>query len=174
MASNTEPRAAGERGSLDREFAPFAEPVGSFVRSLVTLAEFRGDLSNYAAEPNLRIVRTAFGKWSVEVLVDLSEHPHRGFGELRADLRGVSARVLSKKLKMLEGAGLVDRTVVPRRPPRPEYALTDRASLLFRVAGGVLAYVRTTALSARKSRETAPEAGPSPPPPAAGANEEEA
>ncbi len=152
-----EPRHRAEPGrhpnahheALEKEFEPFGERAGMFVRSVITLAEFPGDLSNYVAEPTVRIVRGAFGKWSLDLLATLASHRHSSFGELRRLLPKISARVLSAKLKMLEEAGMVTRTVVPARPPRPEYALTERAQALVRTATKVLAYARATGAPAR-------------------------
>jgi DNA-binding HxlR family transcriptional regulator len=149
MEPPTERPTLAAKSPLDAEFELFGDRVGRFVRSLLFLAEFKGDLSNYVAEPNLRIVRSAFGKWSVDLLLLLSEKSHRPFGELRRALPKVSARVLSRKLQMLEAAGLVERDVVPSRPPRPEYALTDRGVALVRTSAKVLTFVRATAVYSR-------------------------
>ena len=135
--------------TLDQEFAPFGDRVESFVRSLLILAEYRGELASQAAEPNLRIVRSAFGKWAVELLVLLGERRRATFGSLRAELPKVSARVLSRKLQTLEAAGLVRRLVVPSRPPRPEYVLTERGTSLFRASGRVLSFVRAASAAAQ-------------------------
>lgn len=157
MVPDPSPRPAPT--TLDQEFAPFGDRVESFVRSLLILAEYRGDLASPAAEPNLRIVRSAFGKWAVELLVLLGERRRATFGSLRAELPKVSARVLSRKLQALEAAGLVQRLVVPSRPPRPEYFLTERGTTLFRASGRILAFVRAASVAARAREQEAP--GPS-------------
>lgn len=156
-AAPAAPVTTGHR-ALEREFEPFGERAGMFVRSLLTLVDFPGDLSNYVAEPTVRIVRGAFGKWSIDLLLALAAHRHSSFGELRRLMPGVSDRVLSAKLRRLEEAGMVDRSVVPSRPPRPEYVLTDRAQALVRLSAKVLAYARTPGSGVR------PRASPSPPP----------
>lgn len=55
----------------------------------------------------------------------LLERPHR-FGELQRRIEGVSAKVLTSKLRALERESLVQRTVLPTSPPQVEYALTER------------------------------------------------
>lgn len=50
----------------------------------------------------------------------------RRFGELRQSLAGVSPKTLSVRLKELEEAGVVTRTVYAEIPPRVEYALTEK------------------------------------------------
>lgn len=154
---------ASSYAALEREFEPFGERAGMFVRSAIVLTQFPGELSNYVAEPTLRIVRSAFGKWSIELILTLASRRRSSFGELRRLLPGVSARVLSGKLRLLEEAGIVVRAVIPTRPPRPEYALTERAQALVRVAGKVLGYARAATPPARLPAAPPPSsAGPAP------------
>nr|WP_235676985.1 helix-turn-helix domain-containing protein [Mycolicibacterium porcinum] len=46
------------------------------------------------------------------------------FSELQAALPGVGAKMLTKTLRRLEAASLVERTVYAEVPPRVEYSLT--------------------------------------------------
>ena len=63
------------------------------------------------------------GAWTPNVIWYLSGGPRR-FGELRHDMPGVTAKVLSTRLRDLQAKGVVSRTVVPTSPPSAEYALT--------------------------------------------------
>ena len=63
------------------------------------------------------------GAWTPNVIWCLSGEPRR-FGELRADIPPISAKVLSTRLRELEVKGVVARTVVPTSPPSVEYRLT--------------------------------------------------
>ena len=63
------------------------------------------------------------GAWTPNVLWYLSGGARR-FGELRADIPRISAKVLTARLRTLERKGVVTRTVVPTSPPSVEYALT--------------------------------------------------
>ena len=62
-------------------------------------------------------------KWSVLVVMNLSEEPRR-FNELNRMIDGISQRMLTLTLKGLERDGLVSRTVTPSIPPRVDYELT--------------------------------------------------
>ena len=64
------------------------------------------------------------GLWTPHVIWSLSEGARR-FSEISRDLRIVSAKTLSSRLKDLETRGVLTRTVTPTRPPTVEYALTD-------------------------------------------------
>ncbi|QSQ28406.1 helix-turn-helix transcriptional regulator [Pyxidicoccus parkwayensis] len=64
------------------------------------------------------------GAWTPNVIWHLSAGPRR-FGELRADMPRISAKVLSARLKTLEQRGVVRRRELPTSPPSVEYALTE-------------------------------------------------
>jgi DNA-binding HxlR family transcriptional regulator len=64
------------------------------------------------------------GAWTPNVIWYLREGPRR-FNELRGDVAGISAKVLSQRLQRLQADGIVDRRVMPTAPPTVEYELTD-------------------------------------------------
>ncbi len=59
----------------------------------------------------------------------MTERPLR-FGEIAERLEVVSDRVLSERLKELEGEGIIERRVYPETPVRIEYALTPKGAAL--------------------------------------------
>lgn len=63
------------------------------------------------------------GAWTPNILWNLGAGVRR-FSELRADMPGISAKMLTTRLKELEEKGVLDRTVKPTSPPSVEYALT--------------------------------------------------
>lgn len=63
------------------------------------------------------------GAWTPTLLWKLSGGPRR-FGELRADIAGISAKVLSARLKDLEDKGVIVRTLMASSPPSAEYSLS--------------------------------------------------
>ncbi len=63
-------------------------------------------------------------KWSVLLIVQLQRGPRR-FTELLRGTEGLSRRMLTRTLRLLERDGLVTRTVFPTAPPQVEYALTS-------------------------------------------------
>ncbi|WP_284177225.1 helix-turn-helix domain-containing protein [Rhabdaerophilum sp. SD176] len=64
------------------------------------------------------------GAWTPNIIWYLSGGPRR-FSELRADLDGISSKVLTQRLRELEESGVASRTVLPTSPPSVEYALTE-------------------------------------------------
>lgn len=133
----------GQRTTLEEDFRRFRTVSEAFVESLERRADFSvGPGGVRATELNLRLVRSIFGKWSLDILVVLMSSREVGFSELRRSLPGVSARVLSNKLKALESGGIVLRTVLATRPPRVAYALTERGRTITALGEPVLLYLR--------------------------------
>ena len=64
------------------------------------------------------------GAWTPNVIWYLSAGPRR-FMELRVDMPGISAKVLSTRLRDLQHRGVVTRKVMPTTPPSVEYELTE-------------------------------------------------
>ncbi len=83
-------------------------------------------------------LRLLSGAWTPEVLFYLERGPLR-FGELRRALGRVSSKVLTARLRGLEGKGVVSRTVLPTNPPSVEYALTPMGRELLPVLDSISA-----------------------------------
>lgn len=74
--------------------------------------------------PADRLVRLLAGQWTAHIIHTLGEGGPRRFSALQRALSGVTAKVLSQRLKALEADGLVWRTEEPTVPPRTTYGLT--------------------------------------------------
>ncbi len=68
-------------------------------------------------------------KWALLIIEALGEGTLR-FGALRDEIEGISHKMLTQNLRMLERNGLVERTVHPVVPPRVDYALTEPGQAL--------------------------------------------
>ncbi|MEE9327025.1 MAG: helix-turn-helix domain-containing protein [Cocleimonas sp.] len=64
------------------------------------------------------------GAWTVNIIWYLSAGPRR-FNELRVDLQGISAKVLTTRLRELTEKKVIHREVKPTSPPSVEYSLTE-------------------------------------------------
>src|ERR1035437_10164746 len=62
------------------------------------------------------------------------------FSEFADAVAGISPRMLSERLRDLEGAGLVERTVIPSTPPAVEYRLPERGRRLGPIIDAMRAY----------------------------------
>jgi DNA-binding HxlR family transcriptional regulator len=70
------------------------------------------------------------------------------FGEFAEVVQGISPRVLSERLRELEGAGLLERTVLPTSPPSVEYRLTAKGRRLRPLIEAMRAYAAAAARGA--------------------------
>ena len=66
------------------------------------------------------------GSWTSYILWLLHEHGDLRFGELRKHMPGLSAKVLTERLRRLEGAELISRHAEATIPPKVTYKLTRR------------------------------------------------
>ncbi len=64
-------------------------------------------------------------RWTCLILRVLLAGPRR-FGQIEDVVGGLSARMLSERLKELEACGIVERRVYPQTPVRIEYVLTEK------------------------------------------------
>ncbi|TDC91931.1 transcriptional regulator [Saccharopolyspora aridisoli] len=62
-------------------------------------------------------------KWALLIIEALGDRTLR-FSELRSEVEGISHKMLTQNLRMLERNGLAARTAHPTVPPRVEYTLT--------------------------------------------------
>lgn len=83
-----------------------------------------------AADCPVRDVLDRVGdKWSTLLIVQLAARPAR-FSALLRGTDGLSQRMLTRTLRLLERDGLVEREVAPTRPPQVTYSLTPLGTSL--------------------------------------------
>jgi DNA-binding HxlR family transcriptional regulator len=68
-------------------------------------------------------------RWQLSILYAALTGALR-FNEFADVVAGISPRMLSERLRDLEAAGLIARTVIPSSPPKVEYRLTERGRKL--------------------------------------------
>jgi len=70
-------------------------------------------------------VEIVFSRWTTPILWQLNAHGRRRFNDLRDLVDGITAKVLTQRLRQLERDGLVSRTMHLEIPPRVEYEITE-------------------------------------------------
>lgn len=73
--------------------------------------------------PSRRLLDRIGDRWTVLIVVALDAGPRR-FGELAAEIEGISQKMLTQTLRSLERDGFVTRTAYAVVPPHVEYELT--------------------------------------------------
>jgi DNA-binding HxlR family transcriptional regulator len=76
-----------------------------------------------------RAVEIVGRRWSGAILRAMLAGASR-FGEIQEAIPDLSNRMLSERLRELEAEGIVERVVVPERPVRVEYRLTEKGRSL--------------------------------------------
>ena len=75
--------------------------------------------------PVARTLNVVGDRWTILILRDLS-WGWRKFSALQASLKGISANLLSDRLKKLEASGMIEQVAYNAHPPRFEYRLTAK------------------------------------------------
>ena len=76
-------------------------------------------------------------KWTMLILEVLAEHGELRFTRIGEQVGGISQKMLTQTLRLMERDGLVVRTVHPVIPPKVEYRLTDLGVTLAQAFCGV-------------------------------------
>ena len=75
-------------------------------------------------------------RWTAMIVRTLIPRPRR-FSDMTTIIAGLSDRLLSERLKELEGCGIVERRVFAETPVRIEYALTAKGLELDQVVEAI-------------------------------------
>ncbi|MFY9287334.1 MAG: helix-turn-helix domain-containing protein [Alphaproteobacteria bacterium] len=70
------------------------------------------------------------GTWTSYILWLIQEHGSLRFGQLKKQMPGISAKVLTERLRKLEEGGFVSRVQEATIPPKVTYSLTKRGAQL--------------------------------------------
>jgi DNA-binding HxlR family transcriptional regulator len=143
----------GASESANRTSLPTPELERLFLRLREEASRLRHDVLRAAgpqfalspegqARANLKIARSIFGKWSIDILTVLLTARSARFSDLRRLLRGISADALSRKLAALESEGLIERRVWTGRPPSVTYTLTEDGLTAVRLGEPVFLFLR--------------------------------
>ncbi|MEU8972929.1 helix-turn-helix domain-containing protein [Streptomyces monashensis] len=80
-------------------------------------------------------------KWAFLIIEVLGERTLR-FSEVRNEVAGISHKMLTQNLRMLERNGLARREVHPTVPPRVEYSLTEPGQALRATVDGMCGWTQ--------------------------------
>jgi DNA-binding HxlR family transcriptional regulator len=87
-------------------------------------------------------------KWTFDIVFALANgNEEMGFNELMKNLNGISAAVLSNRLKILQKWGYLEREVKTGPPTRTKYTLSEKGRGLIKVADFILQHRGKTTFS---------------------------
>ena len=81
-------------------------------------------------------------KWSLLIVRDLFFGKHR-FSEFQSSDEGITTNILAERLTRLERAGLVEKRLYQKRPPRYEYHLSESGHALRPILKTYVTWART-------------------------------
>lgn len=108
--------------------------------------------SNSESCPVRNVLDRIGDKWSMLVVLLLSEEEVLRFNEIHKYIESISQKMLSVTLKGLEADGLVSRTIYPQVPPRVEYKLTERGRSLLPYITNLVDWANANIADIKKSR----------------------
>lgn len=76
------------------------------------------------------LLRLLMGPWTTYILYVLRNHGPSRFGALKRQVGGISAKVLTERLRALEEGGVIFRHYEPTIPPQVTYGLSQRGKEL--------------------------------------------
>jgi DNA-binding HxlR family transcriptional regulator len=76
--------------------------------------------------PLEKLLNQISGRWTMYILWILDNNGKLRFGELKRKVEGISTKVLTERLRMLEQAGIILRYYEAEIPPKVSYELTER------------------------------------------------
>ncbi|NJL89585.1 MAG: helix-turn-helix transcriptional regulator [Coleofasciculaceae cyanobacterium SM2_1_6] len=79
------------------------------------------------------LVSLLSGPWTLYILWVLSSRESMRFGALSREIQGISTKVLTERLRMLEAEKIIYRDYKATIPPQVTYGLTDRGQELIGV-----------------------------------------
>jgi len=108
--------------------------------------------------PSHTVLEVLTNKWTLLVISSLRGKAHR-FGELSRRIEGITPKMLTQTLKILERDGLVQRTMYPVIPPRVDYELTELGGDLVELLDAIRFWSERHVPDILKAREVAKDRG---------------
>jgi DNA-binding HxlR family transcriptional regulator len=111
--------------------------------------------------PSQTVLDVLANKWTHLVICALGSNSVR-FGDLKRSIEGVTPKMLTHTLRVLERDGLVEREIYPVIPPRVEYRLTKLGQELTGLLHAILRWSESHAPEILKARAHAQQHGSAP------------
>lgn len=98
--------------------------------------------NDHTACPMDSLLRLLMGPWTTYILWLIQSKGPMRFGEIKKQMPGISAKVLTERLRMLEAARVVYREQEATIPPKVTYGFTERGMELKKTLSSLDALAR--------------------------------
>jgi DNA-binding HxlR family transcriptional regulator len=149
-AQSLRARASSETVRRTLERARELEVANKRVRDLRVAGESSIDVYS-ACCPSRAALDLIADKWAVLVAGCLVDGPKR-HSWLRQRIGGISGKMLTRTLRELERAGLVERRIFPEVPPRVEYSLSPLGATLSEPVAALMEWAKANGGSVVEAR----------------------
>lgn len=102
--------------------------------------------------PTRQVLDCIADKWTVLIIHRLAKGTLR-FAQLRREVDGISQKVLTNTLRMLERDGIVTRRIYASVPPRVEYSLTALGRSLCKLVEGICGWAEANIEQVQTARK---------------------
>ena len=119
----------------------------------------RRDAGAQVGCPIAPVIDIVFSRWTTPILWQLHSHGRQRFNDLKQLAGGVTAKVLTQRLRQLERDGLLGRTYYNEVPPRVEYEITDLGASLAPVFAALVTWSDAHLDTVHTAREAYNKAG---------------
>jgi DNA-binding HxlR family transcriptional regulator len=109
--------------------------------------------------PIAPVVDIVFSRWTTPILWQLHTHGRQRFNDLKELAGGITAKVLTQRLRQLERDGLVARFYFGEVPPRVEYEITPLGVSLAPVFASLVTWSSANLDQVRAARTAYDKAG---------------
>lgn len=83
------------------------------------------------------LLKILMGPWTTNILWLIHSNGPTRFGQLKKRMPGISSKMLTERLRMLEEVGILHREQEATIPPKVTYSLTERGHDLNKVLDGL-------------------------------------
>ncbi len=100
------------------------------------------DISHELPPEVLETIRLIGRKWAVNILHELTHNP-LSFSELRNQVKGISASVLSDLLNEFINNNIIEKRIISTKPNRSAYFITEFGEILCEIIESIMAWGST-------------------------------
>jgi DNA-binding HxlR family transcriptional regulator len=136
------------REKIRKELKTIIEHSRVFSRELHEILEKYGVDIAGERKATVEVLKIVMQKWIIEIIHVFFIEGRMRFNDIKRNLRGISSRTLSSKLRLLEDSGFVERMIVSKRPLIAEYGLTNKGKIFAELSAPIILYLKLEGISA--------------------------